>query len=363
VLEKLVGQLVVPYVNGAGADEPHEANRARFGVTTAAEAVRDLHFGGVIYFDGSGNTQSPQQIAKLSADLQQVAGGSLMISIDHEVGGVVDRVGSAMTQFPTQWVLGRSADVTGTVESYTVSALELRAMGVTCDFAPVADVNVNPDNPIIGTRSFGADPELVSLHTAAAVRALQDGGLSAVAKHFPGHGDTAVDSHLALPVITHTREEWSRLDAPPFRAAVNAGVDSIMLGHLAFPDLDPSGLPATLSRPMIQLLREELAFDGVIMSDSLRMEGVRIVDDSEVAIRTLEAGADLLLDPPWPAQAIAAVVAAVRSGRLSRDQIEASAQRVQAMNARANAQAIPPLEVVGASEHRERARRIADQFQ
>ena len=190
-----------------------------------------------------------------------------------------------------------------------------------------------------------------------AVRVLQYGGISAVAKHFPGHGDTRVDSHLSLPVITHTPAQWEHLDAPPFRAAIEAGVDGVMTGHLAFPDLDPTGAPATLSAPLTALLRD-LGFDGVIISDSLRMEGVRVADDSEVAIRTLEAGVDVILDPPWPERAIAAVVGAIRSGRLSEARIEESVRRVQAMNSRSARVPAPPLSVVGCEEHRERARVI-----
>ena len=358
MLEELVGQLVVPYVNGSTADETDEENRRRFGVASPADAVRELHLGGVIYFAWSRNTRSPAQIAELSSGLQAAGGGSLMIGIDQEVGGV-DRIGPALTTLPSQWALGGSGDPALTAEAYLIIARELRALGITTDYAPVADVNINPDNPVIGTRAFGADPTIVAEHTAVAVRVLQYGGISAVAKHFPGHGDTSVDSHLSLPVITHSPAEWEHLDAPPFRAAIAAGVDGVMTGHLAFPELDPTGAPATLSAPLTALLRD-LGFEGVIISDSLRMEGVRVADDSEVAIRTLEAGADVILDPPWPARAIAAVVEAVRSGRLSQERIEASVRRVRAMNARAAAVPAPPLSVVGCDEHRERARAIAE---
>ena len=298
MLEELVGQLVVPYVNGSTADETDEENRRRFGVATPAEAVRALHLGGVIYFAWSRNTRSPAQIAELSLGLQSAGGGSLMIGIDQEIGGV-DRIGPALTPLPSQWALGGSGDPALTAEAYLITARELRALGITTDYAPVADVNVNPDNPVIGVRSFGADPAIVAEHTAVAVRVLQYGGFSAVAKHFPGHGDTSVDSHLSLPVIAHSPAQWEHLDAPPFRAAIAAGVDGVMTGHLAFPELDPTGAPATLSAPLIALLRD-LGFEGVILSDSLRMEGVRVTDDSEVAIRTLEAGADVILDPPGP---------------------------------------------------------------
>ena len=231
-------------------------------MASPAEAVRDLHLGGVIYFAWSRNTRSPAQIAELSAGLHSAGGGSLMIGIDQEVGGV-DRIGPALTPLPSQWALGGSGDPALTAEAYLITARELRALGITTDYAPVADVNVNPDNPVIGIRAFGADPTIVAEHTAVAVRVLQYGGISAVAKHFPGHGDTSVDSHLSLPVITHSPAQWEHLDAPPFRAAIEAGVDGVMTGHLAFPELDPTGAPATLSAPLIALLRD-LGFEGVI---------------------------------------------------------------------------------------------------
>lgn len=356
MLEELVGQLFVPYINGSSADEADEENRRRFGVASPAEAVRDLHLGGVIYFAWSRNIRCPAQIADLSAGLQSAGGGALMIGTDQEVGSG-DRLGPALTPLPSQWALGGSGDPSLTAEAYLITGRELRALGITTDYAPVADVNVNPANPVIGIRAFGADPAIVAEHTAVAVRVLQYAGISAVAKHFPGHGDTSVDSHLSLPVITHSLAEWEHLDAPPFRAAIGAGVDAVMTGHLAFPELDPTGAPATLSATLTALLRD-LGFEGVIISDSLRMEGVRVADDSEVAIRALEAGVDVILDPPWPERAIGAVVGAIRSGRLSRTRIEESVRRVQALNARSTRVPAPPLSVVGCEEHREKARLI-----
>ena len=206
-------------------------------------------------------------------------------------------------------------------------------MGLNTDYAPVADVNVNPANPVIGVRSFGSDPTTVAEHVVAGVRGLQSAGVSAVAKHFPGHGDTGEDSHHALPVVTHSRQEWERIDAPPFRAAIAAGVDAIMTAHLAFPALEPSGDPCTLSRAVLTgLLRTELGFDGVIVTDSLRMTGVRTrYDDAEVPVRAIEAGADVLLDPPEPVHQIEAVLTAVRSGRLAVERIEESVRRILIM--------------------------------
>ncbi len=161
-------------------------------------------------------------------------------------------------------------------------------------------MNVNPANPVIGVRSFGADPQAVAELVAAEVTGYQRSGVAACAKHFPGHGDTATDSHTGLPVITHSREQWAELDAPPFRAAIDAGIDAIMTAHLVVPALDDSGDPATLSRPILTgILREELGYDGVVVTDSLGMEGVRTkYGDERVPVLALKAGVDQLLNPP-----------------------------------------------------------------
>ena len=335
-LEQKVGQLVVAYVTGASADEADPHNVERFGVATPAAAVRDLHLGGVIYFAWSRNTQSPGQIGELSAGLQAAAEVPVMIGIDAEVGGV-NRIGPAMTRLPDQWALGASGEPERTAAAYATTARELTAMGITVDFAPVADVNLDPANPVIGRRAFGADPDLVAAHVAAAVTALQAEGVSAVAKHFPGHGDTAADSHVSLPVVTHDLATWAAVDAPPFRAATRAGADAIMTAHVAFPGLDRSGAPATLSRLIMGgLLRQEIGFAGVVVTDSLRMEGVRVAADEEVAVRAVEAGADVILDPPWPARVVGALLAAVRSGRLEEHRVDDSVRRILAMKRRAS---------------------------
>ena len=173
-------------------------------------------------------------------------------------------------------------------------------MGIRQNYAPVADVNVNPANPVIGVRSFGADPEAVGALVAAQVKGYQSAGVAATAKHFPGHGDTKDDSHAKLPYIHHTREQWLELDAPPFRAAIAAGIDSIMTAHIVVPALDPAEDPATLSRPILTgILREELGYDGVVVTDSLGMQGVRTkYGDDRVPVLALKAGVDQLLNPP-----------------------------------------------------------------
>src|SRR5690606_9140839 len=365
-------------VYGTDATTPDERNVPLYGVASPAEVVRKYHLGGVIYFAWTDNVGSPEQVVALSNGLQHAAltnghGRSkveipLQIAIDQE-GGLVTRIGPPATQFPGAMALGagRSADDAGTAADIIGS--ELLAMGVNTDFAPVCDVNVNPLNPVIGTRSFSSDPQLAAELAAAQVLGFQvDGGVAASAKHFPGHGDTDTDSHVAFPIITHTREQWEELDAPPFRAAIEAGIDMIMTAHLAFPALDDSGDPATLSHPILTgLLREELGFDGVIVTDALNMEGVReLYGDAEVAVRALLAGADQLLMTPAMDEAYAAVLDAVRSGRLSRQELDTKVARVLRLKHRRGIVASPYADpdqldaVVGTPEHIELADGIPD---
>lgn len=340
-LEEKVGQLFVTDVWGKSADEAHPGNQRRYGVDTPADVVRRYHLGGVIYFNNGGtdNVADPQQVARLSNGLQRAALSSgehvpLTVSIDQE-GGKVTRIAEPATEYPSAMALGATRDVTGARTVAATSGGELRAMGITQNFAPIADVNSNPLNPVIGSRSFAADPDLAAEFVAAQVEGYQDRGsqaeaVSVAAKHFPGHGDAGTDSHTGLPRIDRTEAQWRELDLPPFRAAVDAGIDAIMTAHITVPSLDPSGEPATLSKPILTgLLREELAYDGVVVTDSLRMQGVRqLHPDAEIPVLALEAGVDQLLLPPDLALAIDSVLNAVRQGRLTEERIDTSVRRV-----------------------------------
>ncbi|MEU4607686.1 glycoside hydrolase family 3 N-terminal domain-containing protein [Kribbella sp. NPDC023972] len=333
-LEQKVGQLFVCYAYGATADTADQRNTNLYGVATPAEVVRKYHLGGVIYFAWTDSVKDPQQIARLSNGLQSASLGDtgvpLQISTDQEYG-VVFRVGPPATQFPGAMALGATRSAQYARLAAGIGGKELRAVGVTTDFAPVADVNVNPLNPVIGVRSFSSDPGLVADLTAAQVKGYQrDGRIVSTAKHFPGHGDTRDDSHTSLPTINHTVEEWNTIDAPPFRAAIRAGIDSIMTAHIVVPSLDPSGDPATLSRPILTgILRERLRFDGVVITDSLGMKGVRDkYGDAEIPLRAIEAGVDQLLMPVDPGLAFNSVLGAVRSGRISEARIDQSVERI-----------------------------------
>lgn len=337
-LEEKVGQLFVMRVYGHSATDPDQAdidaNLKEIGVRTAAELVSTYHVGGIIYFAWAHNTRDPHQIAALSNGIQQAALGErsrvpLLISTDQE-HGIVCRVGEPATLLPGAMALGAGGSRSDTRRAAWIAGAELAALGINQNYAPDADVNVNPANPVIGVRSFGSDPESVAELVAAQVKGYQGAGVAATAKHFPGHGDTSTDSHTGLPVIEHTRQEWEELDAPPFRAAIRARIDSIMTAHIVVPALDPSEDPATLSRPILTgILREELGYDGVVVTDSLGMEGVRTkYGDDRVPVLALLAGVDQLLNPPNLSVAWNAVLEAVRGGEISAARIEESVLRI-----------------------------------
>ncbi|WP_369222881.1 glycoside hydrolase family 3 protein [Streptomyces sp. R39] len=374
--EEKVGQLFVMRVYGDSATDPDQAdidaNLKEIGVRTAAELVEKYRVGGIIYFTWAHNTRDPRQIAELSNGIQRASlarrrGLPVLIATDQEHGAVC-RIGRPATLFPGAMAMGAGGSPDDARTLGRLSGAELRAMGVRQDYSPDADVNVNPANPIIGVRSFGAAPDAVGTLVAAEVRGYQEAGVAATAKHFPGHGDTAVDSHTGFPVITHSRELWEKLDAVPFRAAIAAGVDSIMTAHIQFPALDASGDPATLSRPVLTgILRGELGYDGVVVTDSLGMEGVRTkYGDDRVPVLALKAGADQLLNPPTLDIAWNAVLKAVQNGELTESRLDESVLRILRLKSRLGLLDRPYVNakdvgrVVGTAKHLAAADRIAE---
>jgi beta-N-acetylhexosaminidase len=343
-LEEKVGQLFVMRVYGHSATDPDQAdidaNLGEIGVRTAAELIAKYRVGGIIYFTWAHNTRDPHQIADLSngiqrASLTQPRGLPVLVTTDQE-HGIVCRVGAPATLFPGAMAMGAGGSREDARTLGRISGAELRAIGINQDYSPDADVNINPANPVIGVRSFGADPDAVAAMVAAEVGGYQRSSVAATAKHFPGHGDTAVDSHYGFPVITHSRELWERLDAVPFRAAVKAGIDAIMTAHIQFPALDDSGDPATLSHPILTgILRGELGYDGVVVTDSLGMEGVRTkYGDDRVPVLALKAGVDQLLNPPDLPVAWNAVLKAVQGGELTEARLDESILRILRLKAR-----------------------------
>jgi beta-N-acetylhexosaminidase len=261
--------------------------------------IREEHVGGIVYF--TRNLRDGAQARELAAALQGAAREAgqmmpLLIAVDQE-NGLVRRLGSDATILPGNMALGATDDPTLVETVATASGRELLAAGINMNLAPDADVNNNPANPVIGVRSFGADPARVAALTAAAVRGYQGAGVVATVKHFPGHGDTATDSHLALPVVPCDRARLDAVELPPFRAAIAAGAECVMLAHVALPQIEPNPtLPASLSPAVVRLLRDDLGFDGVIMTDCLEMQAVAgRVGIPAGAVLALQAGVDLVL--------------------------------------------------------------------
>ncbi|KRC60707.1 hypothetical protein ASE14_06920 [Agromyces sp. Root81] len=292
--------------------------------------------GGVCLFGP--NVETPEQLRALNAALRE-ANPLAVIAIDEEGGDVTRLFYDRGAPFPGNAVLGRIDDLELTARVARAVGEALVATGCTVTFAPDVDVNANPDNPVIGIRSFGADPELVARHSAAWTMALQSTGVAASAKHFPGHGDTATDSHLALPVVDVPLETLRERELVPFRAAIAAGSRTIMTSHILIPELDPRN-PATLSPQILNgLLRGELGFDGVIVTDALDMKGASGVHGiPEAAVRALVAGCDLLCigsdnSAEEMAEIVAAVEAAIAGGRLPAGRVREAAARVRALAA------------------------------
>jgi beta-glucosidase-like glycosyl hydrolase/CubicO group peptidase (beta-lactamase class C family) len=285
--------------------------------------VKGLGVGCVVVFESE-----VESLPRLLNSLQAEAKLPLLVAADME-RGIAFRIRRGVVPLPYAMAVG----ATGSNESARfmgeASAREGRALGIHWAFAPVADVNNNPANPVINIRSFGEDPERVAELSAAFIEGASRNGLLTTAKHFPGHGDTAVDTHLQLATIEGDRRRLAAVELLPFQRAVAAGVDAVMIGHIAAPSLDPSGAPATLSHPMVSdVLRRELGFRGLIVTDAMEMSGVRAAWTGEAAVRAVGAGADIILLPPDPEVAAQALVRAVREGQLEERRLDESVLRI-----------------------------------
>lgn len=322
-LEEKVGQLFMVGFSGTEAGE------------NIKNLIENYHVGGIIYFRR--NIESPEQTAELSRKLQKLAfrttpGLPLFISTDQE-GGVVTRLQGG-THFPGNMTLGAGRSQGLAFKAGKATARELKYSGINMNLAPVLDVNNNPDNPVIGVRSFGGDPELVAEMGTAYIKGLQGEGVIAVGKHFPGHGDTDTDSHLSLPIINHDRERLEKVELYPFRKAVQEDIDSIMTAHVHFPAVeDKTGTPATLSKKVINgLLRKDLEFQGVILTDCMEMKAISESPGTvEGAVKTLQAGSDqVLISHTYEKQikAIEEVVKAVKEGKISEKSVDTSLIRI-----------------------------------
>jgi beta-N-acetylhexosaminidase len=329
-LREKVGQLIMPWVLGDFAPEGSPSHER------IVDYIKHQGVGGVIMSVGT-----PVEVAAKLNDLQRHARVPLLVGADLETGagfrmrgavympGTIDLGGA--TDFPSLMAVGAAGDEHLAYEMGRITAIEARAVGIHVPFAPVLDVNSNPDNPIINVRSFGENPIAVSRMGIAFIRGVQENGAIATGKHFPGHGDTETDSHVALPVVRHDRARMDSVELRPFKEAIDAGLGAIMTAHISVPSLN-GGVrePSTLS-PLVltTVLRDELGFKGLIFTDAMDMNAIaRRHSPAEAAVRAVEAGADVILMPPDVEKAIDGIVSAVQTGRLTEARIDESVMRI-----------------------------------
>ncbi|MCA1057199.1 glycoside hydrolase family 3 C-terminal domain-containing protein [Rossellomorea aquimaris] len=331
-IEEKIGQMLMPDFRNWNGENVTEM------LPEIEQMVKDYHLGGVILFRE--NVVTTEQTTKLVADYQEAAEKyGLFMTIDQE-GGIVTRLQSG-TDFPGNMALGatRSPEIAFNVGKSIGE--ELHSLGLNVNFAPVMDVNINPDNPVIGVRSFGEDPELVAEMGVAYTKGLQSAGVAATAKHFPGHGDTAVDSHIGLPEVPHDKERLKEVELYPFQQAMDEGIDAIMTAHVTFPKIDDSvaiskktgeeiAVPATLSHKVLtELMREEMGYEGLITTDAMNMNAIADHFGAvEAAVRAVKAGTDIVLMPVGLSEVRQGLLDAVESGELTVDRIEASVERI-----------------------------------
>lgn len=338
--EQLVGQMIVAPFQSTYLSHDTDDYQA------LAKLIRETQIGGVIAFGGTEpapqvmlNTSygsvvlgQPLELAATLNGLQSLSTIPLLTSSDFE-WGVQMRIAGA-TKLPRAMAFGAAGDPQLAYEAGKIVGSESRALGVHVDFGPVADLNNNPRNPVINIRSFGEDPKATGALVANWVKGLQDAGMLATLKHFPGHGDTDTDSHLGLPIITHPRERLEAMELVPFKSGLAAGAAGVMVAHIELPAIDAEPVPATFSRKVIgEVLRP--SFDGLVFSDSMKMAGItKMAGPGEAAVRAVKAGVDVIVDSPDSAAAAAALAAAVTAGDIPRAQVEQSVRRILEAKAR-----------------------------
>ncbi len=366
-VEEKVGQI---FICGFGGKEVGPVPKAH---------ITKRKIGGLILYDR--NIQTPEQVAALTTELQNLAksnprGIPLFIAIDQE-GGKVTRLHKGATTFPGNMALGATGSQKLAEKVGDITGIELATLGINLNFAPVLDVNTNPKNPAIGVRSFGDSAENVSQLGSAYIRGIQRQGVLATAKHFPGHGDTSADSYKKLPLVAKKKKRMHDVDLSPFRAAIDAGVGAIMTAHVHYPELDIQG-PATLSHTILNtLLRQELGFEGLIITDDLEMKAIEETHDiRQAALAAFQAGADILL-VPWTLKkqqsAYSAILQAVKKRNITTNRLNASVRRILKSKSAyglfdkkfehvKDPKAInSPLSVVGSRKHRDIAQTISTQ--
>ncbi|MET3941437.1 beta-N-acetylhexosaminidase [Paenibacillus sp. PvP094] len=368
-----VGQMLMPDIrqwNGKVTTTVNEGLKS---------SIDNQDLGGLILFDK--NIVDTRQVTTFTHNLQMEAGDiPMFLGIDQE-GGVIKRIPGG-TNLPGQMALGATGDSALAEAAGQLTGEELKALGLNINFAPVLDINSNPDNPIIGMRSFSSDADLVTRLGLATITGLHQSGVVAAVKHFPGHGDTMVDSHLGLPVLTHNRERLDAVELKPFQAAIENGVEMIMTAHIAFPAIDSEQVtslkdgqrvpvPATLSKKVLNgLLREELGYEGIIISDAFTMDGIAEHFGEDQAVeRAVNAGVDIILMPQDSAAAHQTLVNAVKNGTIPMETIHASVERILELKAKyglfersesLTSKLAGLNNVIGSQGHREVEREIAE---
>ena len=323
------------------------------------EAVRTHKIANVILF--ARNIESKEQVKRLCEEIQALVrkecGSDAIIGIDQE-GGMVTRLSEDCTNVPSAMAISAIGDSSAAYEAGVLTASELNALGIMCDFAPVLDVNSNKANPVIGVRSFGDTKEMVIEYGLAMAEGLQSQGIMAVGKHFPGHGDTHLDSHLALPKVLSGREELEE-HIEPFRKAINHGLQGIMSSHILFPALEKEELPATMSRSILtDFLKGELGFKGLVFTDCMEMQAIgRYYGTVEASLSALKAGADIVCishHVELACKAIDLVSEAVSDGRLSEEELSLSTEKILLAKSMLAEQERFDFSVVGSLEHKQR---------
>lgn len=349
-IEDKIGQMIISGFPGTELD------------TEAEELIRNGQLGGVILFGP--NISNPKQLQSLTNDVKKSNGEEhipLFISVDEE-GGRVSRLPEGKTEFPTNEQIGKYKNADLSAQIGSVIGEELGAFGFNLNFAPVLDIFSNPENRVIGNRSFGDSAETVSELGIATMKGMQEAGIIPAVKHFPGHGDTTVDSHVGLPVVQKTKEELAELELVPFQTAISDGADMVMAAHIQYPKIDASLRPASLSKVMLStLLREEMGYEGVVITDDLEMGAIQQnYGSGEAALMAIQAGADIVLFGHTPAKAEKAyntLLQAVRKGELSAADIDRKVLRILTLKYKYELTNKPveesALQVVGSSEHQQ----------
>ena len=357
-LDEKIGQMIMP-----GWDVGAFRNVDSDEFAKARRNIVDFHVGGLHVYGGD-----PTPVALAINEMQKLAKVPLLISDNFEGG--VGYVLFGATRLPLAMAIGATGDEHLAYEAAKLTAEEGRAIGVNVNFYPVADVQNNPANPIINIRSFGEDPATVSRFVRAYIRGAQENGQIATAKHFPGHGDVATDSHLEMPVLNVAPQRLESVELPPFRAAVEEGVQAFMSAHIWLPQIEPEkGLPSTLSKNVLTgILRDELGYRGVVFTDAMTMRGVSAnFTNEDATLRAVEAGADIILIPPSVEDSFRAIKSAVESGRISEKRIDDSVRRILRTKAHFDleksrfADVNRLMTLLGTREHRDFAQQIEDQ--